>query len=82
MNDVYINIQWYQNWRTLHPTVHCSAVFAALVVQLPVEVRLGAEIILVEGLNATCRASLALYNNEEDIDQLVDALKFAFTLID
>ena len=34
------------------------------------------------GLNATCRASLALYNNEEDIDQLVDALKFAFTLID
>ena len=55
LNDVYINIQWYQNWRTLHPTVHCSAVFAALVVQLPVEVRLGAEIILVEGLNATCR---------------------------
>ena len=34
------------------------------------------------GLNATCRASLALYNNKEDIDQLVDALKFAFTLID
>ena len=54
-NKDEINIQWYQNWRTLHPTVHCSAVFAALVVQLPVEVRLGAEIIFVEGLNATCR---------------------------
>ncbi len=34
------------------------------------------------GLNATCRASLALYNNEDDIDQLVDALKFAFSLVD
>ena len=33
------------------------------------------------GLSATCRASFALYNNEEDINQLVDSLKFAYDLI-
>ena len=34
------------------------------------------------GYSATCRASLALYNNQEDIDQLVEALKFAYDLVD
>ena len=33
------------------------------------------------GLSATCRASLALYNNEDDIDQLLDALKFTSSLV-
>ena len=33
------------------------------------------------GLNATCRASLAMYNNEEDIDQLIESLKFAVSLV-
>ncbi|MFL2801767.1 MAG: cysteine desulfurase [Paracoccaceae bacterium] len=32
-------------------------------------------------LTATCRASLGLYNNEDDIDHLIDALKFANSLI-
>ncbi len=33
------------------------------------------------GLSSTCRASLALYNNEDDIDHLIDALKFTYSLI-
>ena len=32
------------------------------------------------GISATCRASLAMYNTEEDIERLVDALKFAIEL--
>ncbi len=32
------------------------------------------------GVTATCRASLAMYNTEEDIEKLVDALKFAIEL--
>ena len=32
-------------------------------------------------LSATCRASLALYNNEDDIDQLVDSLNFTSSLV-
>ena len=33
------------------------------------------------GLSATCRASLALYNNEDDIDQLIDSLNFTSSLV-
>ena len=33
------------------------------------------------GLSSTCRASLALYNNEDDIDHLIDALKSTYSLI-
>ncbi len=33
------------------------------------------------GLNATCRASLALYNNTQDIDRLVAALQKAHTML-
>ena len=33
------------------------------------------------GLSATCRASLAIYNNEDDIDQLINSLKFAIKLV-
>ena len=32
------------------------------------------------GISATCRASLAMYNTEEDIERLVGALKFAIEL--
>ncbi len=33
------------------------------------------------GFSATCRASLAMYNTEEDIEKLVKALKFAIELV-
>ncbi len=33
------------------------------------------------GLSATCRASLAMYNTENDIDRLIDALKFCMKLV-
>jgi cysteine desulfurase/selenocysteine lyase len=32
------------------------------------------------GLSATCRASLGLYNTEDDVERLVDSLKFAISL--
>ena len=33
------------------------------------------------GVSATCRASLAMYNTEDDIDSLIDSLKFCMKLI-
>ena len=33
------------------------------------------------GLSATCRASLAMYNTEDDIDSLIEALKFCMKLV-
>jgi cysteine desulfurase/selenocysteine lyase len=32
------------------------------------------------GLTATCRASFAMYNTEEEVDKLVDALELAHDL--
>ena len=33
------------------------------------------------GVSATCRASLAMYNTEDDIDSLIEALKFCMKLV-
>jgi len=33
------------------------------------------------GVSATCRASLAMYNTEDDIDSLIEALKFCIKLV-
>ena len=33
------------------------------------------------GLSATCRASFAIYNTEDDIEKLVDSLEYAIKLV-
>jgi cysteine desulfurase/selenocysteine lyase len=33
------------------------------------------------GLNATCRASFAMYNTEAEVDALIDALELAHNLL-
>ena len=31
------------------------------------------------GIDSTCRASFSIYNTKEDVDRLVDAIKFAYS---
>lgn len=34
------------------------------------------------GIDSTCRASFHIYNNKEDVDKLVDALKKAYKMFE